>query len=198
MSDPVQLAPTLAIFEDDGDFTVRVNESPLAKSLTPALLKAIGELTKAKKLTLLTPTDTKIFKLNGNVQSTAAQPSPSEDVPPQTPPSRVRRISQDQSAPPAPEVAEEAIDEYDQALAEAKKAEQEIAHMERSNRQQVDFPEPEPEPEQTKVRKRDRARPEPVANSACGRCGGTGDIGGGACPVCRGRGQIAKWGTGRR
>jgi len=201
---PIQLTPTLAIFEDDGEFTVRVNDSPLAKSLTPALLKAIGDATDARKLTLLTPTDTKIFKLNGKgpVQAPPAPESTTKAAipnPPNVP--TPSRISQDLSAPPAPELAEEAIDEYDRAMEEARKAEEEQREMERLNRQSVDLPEPTPDTEpdsRPTVRKRDRSRPAPAPTSTCGRCGGAGMLdGGGACPVCQGRGQIAKWGSRR-
>ena len=211
MTAPIQLTPTLAIFEDDGEFTVRVNDSPLAKSLTPALLKAIGDATDARKLTLLTPTDTKIFRLNGpdrGKTESASSPSPktesrglqSDAAPKESIPNPLRRISQDQSAPPAPELAEEAIDEYDRAMEEARKAEEEQREMERLNRQNVDLPEPEPDaaPDRPAPRKRDRSRPAPAPTSTCGRCGGAGMLGGGgACPVCQGRGQIAKWGSRR-
>src|SRR5271170_7303314 len=104
----------LAVYEDDGEFTVRTSDSALAKSVTPQVIKAIGESVKARKLILITPTDTKVFKFGGSghaagTASTAATPAgPSQpETRPSLPPKARERILQDSSAPPAPEILEE-------------------------------------------------------------------------------------------
>lgn len=192
MSEPIQLAPMLAVYEDDGEFTVRVSDSPLAKSVSPQVIKAIGEATGARKLTLITPTDTKVFKFGKKESLNSAQEirnpqrqqnSPAHEVePPAT-----RQIP-DPSAPPSPEMAE-----YNREMAEAAAV---ARQMEQENGKAVDFKTPEA-PVEKQTRKR---TPRPAGTpTSCGRCSGAGTInGGGTCPVCRGTGQIAKWGTGKR
>lgn len=182
MSEPVQLAPMLAVYEDDGEFTVRVSDSPLAKSVSPQVIKAIGEATGARKLTLVTPTDTKVFKFGAKVSSprtpsVIAQPATPE--PAKSPPQQVA----DPSAPPSAEMAE-----YEAEMAQAAATQRAI---EAENNKVVEFKTEEQEP---KPRKR---TPRPTGTpSSCGRCSGTGAIdGGGTCPVCRGQGSVAKWGT---
>lgn len=197
--EPVQLAPMLAVYEDDGEFTMRVADSALAKTVTPVVLKAIGESAKARKLTLITPTDTKVFKFGGG-PAPPVQQLPTTVASP--PPKARERIVQDSSAPPAPEIVEEEfIDaENQRALDEAAEAERLQQQMTRENSRQVDFQQPVEDEVQEAPRTRKRTpRPEPVANAACGRCGGQGALeGGGTCPVCQGRGAIAHYGRGRR
>lgn len=204
--EPVQLAPMLAVYEDDGEFTMRVADSALAKTVTPVVLKAIGEYSKARKLTLITPTDTKVFKFGGGVSQGILPPgSPatsgaSTPEPRQPFPKASQRIIQDSSAPPAPElVEEEFIDaENQRALDEAAQAEKLQQQMARENSRPVEF-QPEPEEVQEPRPRKRTPRPEPVPNAACGRCGGAGALdGGGTCPVCQGKGAISHYGRGRR
>lgn len=175
MSDPVQLAPMLSIYEDDGEITMRTSDSPISKQVSAKVISLIQEMAKPRKVTLITPTDTKVFKFAPAAQTTQSEPSA-----PPTPPIRAReRIVQDESAPPAPEIA----DEFEKELQEQEKAEAEIKE--------------EANVEEMPVRKRAKQRPEPSSElqSTCGRCFGTGALeGGGACPVCRGKGSIAHYG----
>jgi hypothetical protein len=190
MSNPTQLAPMIALYEDEGDFTLRVSDSTLAKSTSVALLKEIGAAHGARKLTLITPTDTKVFKFTaGAVNGTSPAPSPAATAAPTAarpiPPAQ----AQDQSAPPSPELVE-----YEAEIAEATRVQAEI---DRENGKAVKFDEPTPEP--APARKRERA-PRPAGTpTSCGRCSGAGTIqGGGTCPVCKGAGSVAKWGAGKR
>ena len=206
MNDPIQIIPLLSVFADDGEFTLRVDGSELAKLLTPQITSAIGQVSKARKLTLLTPTDTKIFKFtppqNGSTPNAApAENPPPERTPDPPPPIKARdRVIQDQSAPPAPEVASEAINEYEMQLIEQQKAEREMREAQRENSKTVEFPAPAEEEPAPSARKRvAKERPQPTSVTACGRCQGRGSIGGGgACPVCRGQGAISHFGRGRR
>jgi hypothetical protein len=185
MSEAVQIAPLLSLFSDDGEFTLRVDDSPLAKVIAPSVIKAIGEQERARKLTLLTPTDTKIFKFDGKHK---ARPQEPVEVPehPQRP-VRPLIIEQDDSAPPSPELV--ALDAEQQ---EAIRAQREI---ERLNGSVVQMPSQE-EPTTSRRVKRptgDEKGKNPPA--PCGGCQGAGTRpGGGACPVCRGTGQIAHFG----
>lgn len=182
MSEAVQIVPFISAFSDDGEFTLRVDDSSLAKIIAPVLIKAIGDQERARKLTLLTPTDTKIFKFEGK-----HKPETPEEIPPQRPIRHV--IEQDDAAPPSPELV--ALDEEQQ---EAIRVQREI---DRVNNQVVQMPAPE---EPSTGRKR---VPRPTGDDAkgknppvpCGGCSGAGTRpGGGACPVCRGTGQIAHFG----
>lgn len=190
MNDPVQIAPLLSVFSDDGEFTLRVDGSELSKLLTPQITAAIGQTSKARKLTLLTPTDTKIFKFNGNQAPLPGPAIPSTDrVTITTPPKP--SIVQDFSAPPSPEIAAEAVDEFDRTIAEQQKAEQEMRQAER-------FAKADPGLEQEEVpapRKRAKERPTPLSSTTCGRCSGAGVLdGGGTCPVCQGQRAIPHYG----
>jgi hypothetical protein len=220
MSEPVQLAPLLAIYEDDGDYTIRVGDGAHARSLSQPLVKLIGDLGGARKLTFITPMDTRVFKLGGSNGSSANgqenssangelrghEPVQYERTEPRPlPPRPVReRISQDWAAPPSPElVAELEQDEAGREAAEALRQEQQDALEVRAQQRLMaqeptpaDTPPPEiPEPPQRRQR---QPRQSPVANATCGRCQGAKIIeGGGTCPVCRGEGSTYKWGTKR-
>jgi hypothetical protein len=178
MSDPVQVVPFLTACVDDGEFTLRVDDSPLAKAVAPVLLQAIGRSEGARKLTLVTPSDLKVYKFNGRPVP-QPQPAPVQEEPPRV------TLSQDRNAPPAPEIAE-----YDQSMAEAAG----IARlMAQQNSEVVAFPDG-----QAGVKKPAR-KESPAPSSACGRCRGQGTLeGGGSCPVCQGRGMITRFGRQRR
>lgn len=201
-NEPVQITALLSVFADDGEFTLRVDGSELAKILTPQVTRMIGESATARKLTLLTPTDTKIFKFTppAGVNDPPAPQLPTEVIHavPNPAPRARERVIQDFSAPPAPEVAAEDIDEFDQTLKDQQKAEQEMRLAEKMVKSDPQLPvEESPVPA---VRKRTaKERPTPTTVAACGRCTGQGVIdGGGACPVCRGQGSIPHFGRGGR
>lgn len=188
MSEAVQIAPFVSAFSDDGEFTLRVDDSPLAKAIAPMLIKAIGEQERARKLTLLTPTDTKIFKFgvqNGKAISSNA-PTQVETTPPkeaETEPEFI--LEQDDNAPPSPELV--ALDQEQQEAARAAR------EMERLNRASSVMEIPEATTSRRVQRPKADAPVKPA--SPCGRCEGTGQVvGGGSCPVCRGKGSITHFG----
>lgn len=200
---PFQLSPLIAIYEDETDFTIRTSDSALAKLISPAVIKLLDG--RARKLTLITPTDTKVFKLASGAplapSAHSAPSAPAPDHPGQTaPPPNVpapplpasARISQDLSAPPAPELADEHLAE----LARQREEEAAQAEQQQLNSQSPDLPADSP----SAPRKRSHERPKPAAlPTACGRCLGSGALeGGGACPVCHGKGSVAHWGRARR
>jgi len=193
-SEPVAIVPFLTACADEGEFTLRVDDSALARAVAPLLLKAIGETEGARKLTLVTPSDLKVYKFNGVAPPASAEgkkgtPAPAEPVspPPEAPATPQVTLSQDAGAPPAPEIAE-----YEREMAEAAR----VARLiDQGNAAVVDFPKAPP---QEKKRPAPEKRPAPVLNP-CGRCQGQGMLeGGGACPVCQGRGVIARFGRQRR
>jgi len=177
---PIQLAPMLAVYEDDGEFTLRVSDSSLAKSVSANVIKAIGETAGARKLILVTPTDTKVFKFGDkkpSIDNKVVQMEPKK-VP-------VHQI-QDPSAPPSPE-----IEEYEREAAEATQLQREL---EKDNATPVEFPKDDEPVEQVAPKTRKRTpRPQNLP-TGCGRCGGQGIIaGGGTCPVCRGQGAVSHY-----
>jgi hypothetical protein len=197
MSEPVQVVPFLTACVDEGEFTLRVDDSALAKAVAPLLLKAIGEAEGARKLTLVTPSDLKVYKFNGrgvappaSAEGKKGTPALAEPAspPPDVPATRVS-ISQDLGAPPAPEIAD-----YERQMAEAAKMARLMAQQ---NSEVVEFPQGDAKlaPKKPPVGKKEAASPP----SACGRCRGAGMLeGGGACPVCQGRGVITRFGRQRR
>lgn len=223
MNDPVQLAPLLAIYEDEGDYTIRVAAGARAKALSSPLVKIIGELGDARKLTFITPLDTRVFRLggkNGHQGSAAlgnpdaggeggesrraveAEAGPVHQVPTRRP--ARDRISQDPAAPPSPELVEELeADEATRYAAEALREEQEAVREQRAQQrlmaQEAAPPDtPAPDLPEVPARRARQPRQQPVPNSSCGRCVGSGMLdGGGQCPVCRGTGQVAVWGSKR-
>jgi hypothetical protein len=177
VSSPVQIVPTLTILEDEGEFTVRVgsqgNAAAIAQAVVP-LLAGLG----ARKLLLITPMDTKVFKFDGvtSKPESGANPAPS------------RRIIADQGAPPTPDEADAEYERYRQQEAEAERIAQEQAST-----ACADPGLPDQESAETPV-KRTKARVLPTQN-LCGRCAGGGTLeGGGPCPVCKGSGKVAQWG----
>lgn len=195
--EPIQIIPALTILNDDCDFTVRVGADSWASDLGRQIVSIIGGMNIAKKLTILTPNDTKVFKFNSNpggVEKGVERPR-AEAAPPIQPRRASERISQDSAAPPAPEL----VGEWAEELAAQQKAEAEVAAMERANKQDAL---PQQEEEQVEApAPRKRGRSSKVAETirsatACGRCQGAGVLdGGGQCPVCQGKGGIRKWGT---
>jgi hypothetical protein len=188
MNAPQQLEAVLAIFEDDGDFTVRVGPQVNAKSISQAVVPLIASL-GAKKLLLITPLETKVFKFNG---APAAPPVRSaEPVPRQT------RIVQDGGAPPS---AEDAAAEFEEYVRKEEEAERVLREMDAASKADPQLTTEEDAPAQKPVRRSNKTPEAQVDNtSACGRCQGHGAIaGGGTCPVCRGKGVIGKWGGRRR
>ena len=185
MSEPVQVVPFLTACVDEGEFTLRVDDSALAKTVAPLLLKAIGEAEGARKLTLVTPSDLKVYRFNGKPSAPQPVPQPAEKPPPHV------MLSQDHGAPPAPEIAD-----YERQMAEAARLERLMAQQ---NSEVVEFPQGEPKPT---AKKPPAGKKEPVSQapvSACGRCRGAGMLeGGSACPVCQGRGVITRFGRQRR
>lgn len=218
MNEPIQLSPSLAIYDDDGELTIRTSDQGQWKLITPQVLKAIGDSLHPRKVTLVTPTDTKVFKFgqngkeagNGRLHndsatkdtgrgneagSSATSTSSGEDSGrrPQEPlPRPSARIQQDHSAPPAPEIVADAQDEFEQELRRQQLEQVEIEKAQRED--QASAPDAQP-----RVKSRERPQPEARTETACGRCYGQGKLdGGGICPVCRGKGSIAKWGRGRK
>ena len=183
MSEPVQVVPFLTACVDEGEFTLRVDDSALAKTVAPLLLKAIGEAEGARKLTLVTPSDLKVYRFNGKPSAPQPVPQPAEKPPPHV------MLSQDHGAPPAPEIAD-----YERQMAEAARLERLMAQQ---NSEVVEFPQGEARPAAKKPPPGKKEAQTPP--SACGRCRGAGMLeGGGACPVCQGRGVITRFGRQRR
>lgn len=182
VSEPIQIIPTLTILEDDGEFTVRVGGQANAQRLAQAIIPIISSV-GARKLLIITPTDTKVYKFDSPVKV----PHAGVTIPV---PAR-RQIIQDQGAPPAPETVSE---EYAQVLreeAEAVKVQGELQAQSGAD------PNLGVEEESPAVPARKRGRPALVSPSQnpCGRCGGSGVLTeGGGCPVCKGTGRIAQWG----
>lgn len=205
MSDIQQVAPILTVIEDAGEYILQAR-SPIGKRLGSLVLGAIADATR---VTYTDETGIKVFKntaprgQNGaQTHPPAAIPSPPE-TPEALPPSRPalppsKRIFQDGAAPPAAELVEE---DYRAQLAAQEAEQRALAQQEQFNSQNAVQEQPaEAEAEQpTRARK---PRNLAVAGSPCGRCGGAGQIQGdsghqGMCPVCQGKGEIQKWGTGR-
>ena len=201
MNEPVQLIPALTLLEDGGEFTLRVSEAKWAGELGRSIISLIGGLGIARKLLIITPTDTKVFKFSpapAKAETQAGEQGDASTPRVEAPPLKAsQRISQDTSAPPSPEL----VGEYEEELRAQAAAEREIAAQQREMAQDAL---PPTEDEETVVEMpRKRGRPSKAAAalraaSPCGRCDGGGAIeGGGTCPVCMGKGSIAKWG-GRR
>ena len=198
MTEPIQLIPALTILEDSGEFTVRIGEARWAADMGRQIVTLIGSTGVARKLVIITPSDTKVFKFAPHAETgeatsatrhvTAASPAPLRPS---------QRISQDTAAPPAPEL----VGEFEEELARQQKAEAEIAVQQRELKADPQIT-PEAEEGVVEIPKR-RGRPSKVeatlkAATFCGRCQGRGTLeGGGTCPVCRGAGSIAHYGRGR-
>src|SRR6202012_5993115 len=105
VSEPIQIIPALTILEDGGEFTVRVGDAKWAASLGRDIVKMIGDLGVATKLTIVTPSDVKQFKFDLPKKVVAQAAEKSYPPPPPIRPSQ--RISQDSSAPPAVELVSE-------------------------------------------------------------------------------------------
>jgi hypothetical protein len=127
-------------------------------------------------------------------------PTPGPSDPVKIPAKRKPQIFQDAAAPPAPELAEAEMDRLLQEAAQAEQDAAKVAEDQRFQRQQAVQSNQEPadaEPAKQAPRKRE---PRQLATSGrpCGRCGGGGQIMGGAgfqgaCPVCHGEGQVKTW-----
>lgn len=201
MNEPIQLIPALTVLEDGGEFTVRIGEAKWAADLGRQIVTLIGSTGVARKLVIVTPSDTKVFKFDRSAGDAKPATQRAEiDVPlPPSPPSLKpsQRISQDTAAPPAPEL----VGEFEEELARQQKAEAEIAAQQKELKADPQIT-PETEEGVVEIPKR-RGRPSKVeatlkAATACGRCQGQGTLeGGGTCPVCRGAGSIAHYGRGR-
>lgn len=206
MNEPIQLIPALTILEDSGEFTVRIGAEKWATDLGRQIVTLIGSTGVARKLLIITPTDTKVFRFDAakapdrsSLVTETKREIASDDVSTVRPatlrPSQ--RISQDTAAPPAPEL----VGEFEEELARQQKAEAEIAAQQKELKADPQIT-PEAEEGVVEIPKR-RGRPSKVeatlkAATACGRCQGQGSLdGGGACPVCRGAGSIAHYGRGR-
>lgn len=200
MNEPIQLIPALTVLEDSGEFTVRIGEAKWAADLGRQIVTLIGSTGVARKLVIVTPSDTKVFKFDrqaGEVRPTTQRTE--IDVPAPSPPSLKpsQRISQDTAAPPAPEL----VGEFEEELERQRKAEAEIVAQQKELKSDPQIT-PDDEEGVVEIPKR-RGRPSKVeatlkAATACGRCQGQGSLeGGGTCPVCRGVGSIAHYGRGR-
>ena len=179
MSVPTQIVPTLTILEDEGEFTVRVggqqNAQKIAQSIVP-LLAGLG----ARKLLLITPMDTKVYKFDGNQQ---APDRPADTI--RTP--RTRVIA-DAGAPPTAEAADAEYARYQAEEREAERLAQEQSAITGADPQ---LPAEESAPI-TRAKSKSKVLP---TQNPCGRCQGGGTLeGGGTCPVCKGSGVIAQWG----
>jgi hypothetical protein len=192
MSAPVQIPPTIAMYEDEGDWTVRVGAQDNAKQIAQAVVPLLAGL-GARKLFLITPFDTKVYKFD-SPNGKASHVSASSDTP------RTRKtVIADEGAPPT---AEDAASDFERFVEEEAAAEKVRQEMERTAAADPHLP---VEQEEEAPTKRGPGRPRKTeeniqpSGTACGRCQGEGTIaGGGACPVCRGKGVIAKWGGRRR
>lgn len=222
VSAPVQLAPLLSLYADEGDFTLRLDGSPLAQKVGPEIIRLLSG-NGGRRLTILTPTDTKIFKLNGATHASfpsapapsatspidsevedSSIPEPTDQTHPRPRVPAKTRIQQDMSAPPSPELAEEEAEEIQRIRAEEREAERLRKEMEAANRADPNLPplptEEEEEAAQAPRVRRRASRPEPstAAETPCGRCFGAGQLdGGGACPVCHGKGSHQLYGRRR-
>ncbi len=182
MSAPIQIVPTLTLLEDDGEFTVRVGGQENAAGLAQAIVPLLAKL-GARKLLLITPMDTKVFKFDS--------PSSGNGVASAAPP--VRKVIADQGAPPTAEAADAEYERYQAEEQETERVAEEQARV------AGDDPNlPAEELSEPIVRERKKARVLPTQNP-CGRCAGAGALeGGGPCPVCKGTGKIAQWGRNTR
>jgi hypothetical protein len=195
MSAPVQIPPTIAMYEDEGDWTVRVGAQDNAKQIAQAVVPLLAGL-GARKLLLITPFDTKVYKFDS---ASAATEKPREKPASVATPARKPVVFQDEGAPPS---AEDASAEFERFVEEEAAAEKVRQEMERTAAADPQLP---AEEEEEAPAKRGPGRPRKTeeniqpSGTVCGRCQGEGTIaGGGACPVCRGKGVIAKWGGRRR
>jgi hypothetical protein len=185
VSAPIQIVPTLIILEDEGEFTVRVggqtNAAQIAQAVVP-LLAGLG----ARKLLLITPLETKVFKFDSVKMAMTGAEAIAEKL--RAEQAERPRIVRDQGAPPT---AEEADAEYARYQAEEREAER--VAQEQASTAAAD-PQLPTEEESPQPLKRSKARVLPTQN-ICGRCGGAGTLDAGAvCPVCKGGGKIAQWG----
>ena len=194
MNAPQQLSPTLVLIEDEGDWTVRVGDQANAKQVSQAVVPILATL-GAKKLLLITPFDTKVFKFdtpgNGKAPASAGGRTPAMPEAPRKP-----VVYQDEGAPPSPE---DATTDFERFIEEERVAEAKRLEMERLNTADPNLPVVEEMP--ANVVKRAKAPKDQItpAGSSCGRCQGEGTLLGGAtCTVCRGKGKIAKWGGRKR
>lgn len=202
MTEPIQLIPSLTLLEDSGEFTVRIGGEKWAAELGRKLVSIIGEMGIARKLTILTPGDTKVFKFDSPVtKALTAFDEATKNIPVEVMRDVLRpsqRISQDSAAPPAPEI----VGELEEELRAQQLAEKEMEAANRLARADAGITDPVEE-NVVEMPTRKRGRPSKVEASlktatSCGRCGGGGALeGGGTCPVCRGAGSIAHYGRGR-
>lgn len=196
---PTQIIPQITLLEDDGDITIRVGEAKWASELGQAIIKMVTTMGVGKKVLIITPTDTRGFRLSPTVSADTVLRKQQEDAAAiaipgneaaENPIQALRpsqKISQDFTAPLSPEL-----------VAELKAQEEAERELEAQQRELSQDAAPVGEDEDEKVpAPRKRGRPKitelkPLQD--CGRCGGAGALeGGGACPVCRGKGQLAKY-----
>jgi hypothetical protein len=181
MSTPTQIVPTLTILEDEGEFTVRVGGQENAAGLAQAIVPLLAKL-GARKLLIITPMDTKVYKFDSSAEARSQESPPAIDLTPK------KRVIADSGAPPTAEAADEEYARYQREEAEAERIAAEQAATSGTDPQ---LPEEEAAPI---ARTKSKARVLPTQNP-CGRCQGGGTLeGGGVCPVCHGKGQISQWG----
>lgn len=196
MNEPVQIIPALTLLEDEGEITLRIGSQTWAATLGQELVKLVPSLGIGRKLILITPTDTKVFKFS-------AEKNDKKPPPPETfgrghseetaPKPASARIHQDFSAPMAPEL----VGEYEEELRRQANDEEQVRAQQKEMATEV-APIDTAEEEVATPRKRGRPSKavQSLANAAsCGRCGGGGALeGGGMCPVCQGAGAFVKYG----
>ena len=200
MSEIEQIKPALSVILDaDSHDAVVQSIGPVAKQMLSAILPL---LSSSPRVTVISDGDMKVFR-NKN-----GAPGKSVPLPPPTPPSEPaqetpaspfpksarERIQQDSAAPPAPELA----DEYMEELRKQQQEESQLREQQKFNSQDALPQEEEPSEPAPSVRRR-KERNLAIANSVCGRCGGGGQVMGeagfeGMCPVCSGSGQAKSWG----
>lgn len=206
MSDIEQVSPILTVICDDGDYIVRSSKE-IGKKLGQVVL---SQLTGAKRVTVVSDNDVKVFKMNGKA---SAQPASSDPIPPDpqqeferqvevednphsNPPRR--RIAQDPAAPPAPEL----VEDYQKELARQQAEEAELRKQQQFQAQEAIPQQQEEEQPKPQSNRRTRERTLATVGTPCGRCGGQGRVVGdagfeGTCPVCTGSGQVKAWGRSR-
>lgn len=208
MSEITKVPSVLTVVEDGGEYVIRAH-----REIGEAMAKTIlSQLKEAYRVTYITDTDMKVFRAEkgSNAGQTvrpvaeAQTPSPKKEpisAPvPHEPVPASRRIIQDESAPPSPELVEE---NYEAMMRQQEREAQELARQDQFNRQQAVPPEAVEEEAPVAETPRKRTRNIATPGSPCGRCGGGGSVMcddgvTGACPVCQGKGQIQTWGRGRR
>jgi hypothetical protein len=186
MADPIPITPLLTVFADGSEYTIRASGEQ-GKRLGVSFVARMGEYSK---VTFITDTDIKVYKASHGmiIPETPADEAPERPTP-------ERRVFADGAAPPQPEQ----VEEFEQELAEQRRAELEIKEMEKLNAQHIPQPEPVDPPQPARRGRPVKERDSPGSPTvACGRCGGTGqasDTGfGGQCPVCRGAGSVTPYG----